>query len=143
LATVNKVGKGTVIFAALPDLLGHDERITPFAAHLLAHIFHDVTPVKVRGDVEYLINRNTDGWIVTLLNNNGVYKPAHGLAQVNRNAYVTTTISLPGKRVQSAVDWIGDKPVEVKNVNGADSVSVSVAPGGVAVIALKAERGKG
>jgi hypothetical protein len=138
LVTLNKVGKGLVIFAALPDLLGHDERITPFAAHMLAHVFNDATPVKVRGDAEYLINRNDQGWVVTLFNNNGVFKPTHGMAQVDRSAYVTTTISLPGKRIQSAVDWIGDKPVEVRNVNGADSVSVSIAPGAVAVIELKA-----
>ncbi|HKO60538.1 MAG TPA: hypothetical protein VJV03_05205, partial [Pyrinomonadaceae bacterium] len=137
LVTVNKVGKGAVIFAALPDLLGHDERITPFAAHMLAHVFNDATPVKVRGDVEYLINRNSNGWVVTLFNNNGVYKPAHGMAQVDRSASVTTTISLPGKEIQAAVDWIDDKALEVKNVNGQNSVSVSLAPGAVAVVELK------
>ncbi|HEY5884892.1 MAG TPA: hypothetical protein VIT88_09415, partial [Pyrinomonadaceae bacterium] len=113
LVTVNKIGRGSVIFVALPDLLGHDERLTPFAAHLLAHVFNDATPVKVRGDVEHLINRNSNEWVVTLLNNNGVYKPAHGMAQVDRSAYVTTTISVPRKQIQSATDWISDKPVEV------------------------------
>jgi hypothetical protein len=136
LVTVNKVGKGSVIFAALPDLLGHDERITPFAAHMLAHVFNDATPVKVHGDVEYLINRNDKGWVVTLFNNNGVFKPAHGLAQVDRTAYVTTTITLPGKQIQGAVDWVGEKPVEVKNLNGESAVSVSIAPGAVSIIAL-------
>ena len=57
LVTVNKVGKGSVIFVAVPDLLGEDERITPFAAHMLAHVFADAAPLKVTGDVEYLINR--------------------------------------------------------------------------------------
>ena len=88
LVTVNKVGKGSVIFVAVPDLLGEDERITPFAAHMLAHVFADATPVKVTGDVEYLINRTANGWVVTLLNNNGVFKPQQGMAQVDRSAYV-------------------------------------------------------
>ena len=47
LVTVNKVGKGSVVFSALPDLLGIDERVTPFAAHMLAHVFADATPVQV------------------------------------------------------------------------------------------------
>lgn len=136
LVTVNKVGNGTVIFAAVPDLLGHDDRITPFAAHMLAHVFHDATPVKVRGDVEYLINSSANGWIVTLLNNSGVYKPAHGLAQVDRTAYVTATINVPGKPIESAVDWITDNPVEVKDLSGERVVSVRIAPGAVAVIEL-------
>jgi len=94
LVTVNKVGKGSVVFAAVQDLLGEDERITPFAAHMLAHVFADAVPLKVTGDVEYLINRTTNGWIVTLLNNNGVLKPQQGMAQVDRSASVTVTITM-------------------------------------------------
>jgi hypothetical protein len=82
------------VFAAVPDLLGEDERITPFAAHMLAHVFADAVPLKVAGDVEYLINRTAKGWIVTLLNGNGVFKPQQGMAQVDRNAAVTVTIAM-------------------------------------------------
>ena len=97
IVTVNKVGKGSVVFVAVPDLLGEDERMTPFAAHMLAHVLPDAAPVKVTGDVEYLINRTANGWVVTLLNNNGVFKPQQGMAQVDRSAYVTATITLPGR----------------------------------------------
>jgi hypothetical protein len=137
LVTVNKMGKGSVIFSALPDLLGHDERITPFAAHMLAHVFADATPVKVRGDVEYLINRNDKGWVVTLFNNNGVYKPSQGMAQVDRSAYVTATIALPTQQLQTASEWIDDKPVEVKNQSGEGVITVSIAPGGVSIVELR------
>jgi hypothetical protein len=94
LVTVNKVGNGSVVFAAIPDLLGEDERMTPVAAHMLAHVFADVVPLKVTGDVEYLVNRTTKGWIVTLLNSNGVFKPQQGMAQVDRSASVTVTITM-------------------------------------------------
>jgi hypothetical protein len=97
LVTVNKVGKGSVVFAAVPDLLGEDERMTPVAAHMLAHVFADATPVKVSGDVEYLVNRNKNGWVVTLINNKGVFKPQQGMAQVDRSAYVTAALSLPAR----------------------------------------------
>jgi hypothetical protein len=133
LATVNKVGKGTVVFAALPDLLGEDERITPFAAHLLAHVFADATPVRVEGDVEYLINRTESGWIVTLLNSRGVYKPQQGMAQVDRDAYVDVSISLRGTKIQSANEWTN----EVALKPAANLVHVRIAPGGLAVLELK------
>lgn len=133
LVTVNKVGKGTVVFIAVSDLLGQDERITTFAAHLLAHVFADASPVKVSGDVEYLVNRNENGWVITLLNNNGVFKPQQGLAQVDRSAYVKAAITLPGQSIQKAVDWIDEKDVEVKG----DGVTVSIAPGGVSIIELR------
>ena len=132
LVTVNKVGKGRVIFAALPDLLGEDERITPFAAHMLAHVFADAAPVKVGGDVEYLINRTANSWIVTLLNNNGVYKTQQGMAQVDRNAYVTATITLPGQQIRSASDWISNISAKISG----STVSVQIPPGGVAIVEI-------
>jgi hypothetical protein len=135
--TVNRVGKGSVVFVALPDLLGEDERMTPFAAHLLAHVFADATPVKVRGDVEYLVNRNEKGWVVTLLNNNGVFKPQQGMAQVDRSAIATATITVTGQPVQKAWDWINEKEVEVRQQGGQNGVTVTIAPGSLAIIELR------
>ncbi len=132
LVTVNKVGKGSVVFAAVPDLLGEDERITPFAAHMLAHVFGDAAPVKVTGDVEYLINRTANGWVVTLLNNNGVFKTQQGMAQVDRSAYVTATITLPSQ-IQSATEWTTGAPVKTDK----GSLSVQIAPGSLAIIEIR------
>jgi hypothetical protein len=135
LVTINKIGKGSVVFNALPDLLGIDGRITPFSAHMLAHVFAGATPIKVSGDVEYLINRNNSGWVVTLINNNGVNKPQQGLATVDRSASVTATVSISGQPIRTAVDWISDKPLQVKKAP--DAVEVMLPPGGIAVVELK------
>src|SRR5688572_13288158 len=131
LVTINKVGKGSVILSTLPDHLGHDERATPFAAHLLAHVFADATPVKVEGDVEYLINRTTNGWVVTLINNNGVFKPQQGLAQVDRLAHVLVKIGLRNGKIESATDWVTGHALPPTNL------AVQIAPGGVAIVELK------
>jgi hypothetical protein len=135
LVTVNKVGRGRLVFVALPDLLGEDERITPFAAHLLAHLFSYATPIKVDGDVEYLINRTDHGWVVTLFNDNGVFKPQQGLAQFDRTAVVTATINLRGKGIASAREWTGEQNLEIAR-RSEDSVTLKVAPGGLAVVEL-------
>jgi hypothetical protein len=135
LVTVNKVGEGSVLFCALPDLLGMDERITPFAAHMLAHLFSNATPVKVNGDVEYLINRKEGSWVVTLFNNNGVLKPQQGLAHVDRNALVTARISLPV--IQSAAEWLEDKKLTVKRTTGGSEVNITLPAGGIAIVELK------
>jgi hypothetical protein len=138
LVTVNKVGKGNVIFLALADLLGEDDRIAPFASHLLTHVFTGATPIEVSGDVEYLVNRNDKGWVVTFFNNNGVFKPQQGLAQVDRTAYVTAGISLRGAGIARAEEWLSDRSLEVKKQTGKpDTVTVSIAPGGVAVVELQ------
>ncbi len=138
LVTINRVGKGTLVFSTLPDLLGEDERITPFAAHMLAHVFAAATPITVAGDVEYLVNRTAKGWVVTLFNNNGVFKPQQGLAQVDRRAYVTAGIGLRGGSIARAQEWLSDRSLEIKKQTGtSDSITVSIAPGGIAIVELQ------
>src|SRR6185369_3253062 len=102
-----------------------------FAAHLLAHVFADAVPVKVVGDVEYLINRTENGWLVTLLNNNGVFKPQQGMAQVDRSAYVTVRITLP--QMKSASEWISDTGL---TTNGG-TAGVKIPPGGLAIVQIQ------
>jgi len=114
----------------VPDLLGEDERMTPLAAHLLTHVFADAAPVKVSGDVEYLINRTANSWVVTLLNSNGVFKTQQGMAQVDRSAYVNVTIS--AKQIQRGLEWTGDSSLTPSN----GSVSLKIPPGGVAIVEI-------
>ncbi|HEY0350084.1 MAG TPA: hypothetical protein VGC60_18255 [Pyrinomonadaceae bacterium] len=141
LVTVNDIGRGRVIVVALPGLLGEDERLAPFVAHLLVHLAADVTPVHVDGDVEYLVNRNSRGWVVTLFNDNGVFKPQQGLAQVDRSASVQVKLSLRGAPVLSANEWTSDQAIAIqKQVNQPDTVTVNIAPGGVAVVELVTAR---
>jgi len=141
LVTVNNLGRGRVIVVALPGLLGEDERLPPFVAHLLVHLAAEATPVKVEGEVEYLVNRNSRGWVVTLFNDSGVFKPQQGLAQVDRSASVQVKLSLRGAQMLSANEWTSDQAIAIqKPVNQSDSVTVNIAPGGVAVVELVTAR---
>ncbi len=138
LVTVNKVGRGRVVFVALPDLLGEDERITPFVAHLLVHLAGEATPVQVQGDVEYMINRTARGWLVTLFNDNGVFKPQQGMAEVDRKAIVRATISLRGLGISNATEWTANQVLKVnKQAIASDSVTLDIAAGGIAVVELR------
>jgi len=141
LVTVNKVGRGKVVFVSVHDLLGEDERLTPFVAHLLVHLAADATPVHVDGDVEYLVNRNSRGWVITLSNDNGVFKPQQGLAQVDRSASIQVKLSLHGAQLLSANEWTSDQAIAIqRQVNQPDSVTVNIAPGGIAVVELVTAR---
>ncbi len=141
LVTVNTVGRGKLVLVALPDLLGEDERMPPFVAHLLAHLAADATPIRVDGDVEYLVNRNSRGWVVTVFNDSGVFKPQQGLAQVDRNATVTATISLRSQTIANATEWTASRSLAVNKRTGSpDTVSLTLAAGGIAVVELQTSR---
>jgi hypothetical protein len=140
LVTANKIGRGRVIFCAVPDLLGLDERLVPAAAHLLAHLASEVVPVKVSGDVQHLVNRTDRGWVVTLINNRGVYKPQQGLAQVDRTASVEVTLALAGMGVAGAREWTSDQPLEVAGAGAQNFVKLRVPPGDVKIVELTERR---
>jgi hypothetical protein len=93
-------------------------------------VFADAAPVKVTGDVEYLINRTANGWVVTLLNNNGVFKPQQGMAQVDRSAYVTVTIS---GQIRSANEWISETALKIEN----GKATLQIPPGGLAIVEIQ------
>jgi hypothetical protein len=136
LVTVNRIGRGRVVFVAVPDLLGLDERLAPAAAHTLAHLLADATPVRVEGDVEYLVNRNERGWVVTLINNRGVYKPEQGLAQVNRAEVAGVTVVLADSQLQSAGEWTEGAQLKRSREGNSERVSIEVPPGGVRIVEL-------
>ncbi|MCA1631113.1 MAG: hypothetical protein LC785_08390 [Acidobacteria bacterium] len=138
LVTVNKIGGGRVVFSAVPDLLGLDERLTPTGAHLLAHLAADAVPVQINGDVQRLVNRTERGWVVTLVNNRGVYKPQQGMAQVNRAESAEVTISLRGKGIALAREWTSEQALEVAGAGAQGLVKVRVPPGDVRVVEIVA-----
>jgi len=134
LVTVNKIGRGKLILVAVRDLLGEDERMPPFVAHVLAHLASAATPVQLTGDVEYLINRNSNGWVVTIFNDSGVFKPQQGMAQVDRSAVSDVTIGLRNQKISAATDWLTDSKLAVSD--GA-TVHLQIPAGGISIVELK------
>jgi hypothetical protein len=137
LVTANLIGKGRVIVDAVPDMLGLDERMTPFSAHLLSHLFTGATPVKVHGDVEYLVNRTAKSWVVTLFNNRGVYKPQQGLAEVNRSEVAEVSIELEGNGPALAREWTSDTELPTTRENGRVTVKTRIPAGGIGIVELQ------
>jgi hypothetical protein len=134
LVTVNKIGRGKLILVTVRDFLGEDERMPAFIAHLLAHLASQATPIEVGGDVEYMINRNSTGWVVTLFNDNGVFKPQQGMAQVDRNATASVTIGLRNQKLLSATEWITNSNLQVK---AGSTVQLTIPAGGIAIVELR------
>jgi len=137
LVTVNKIGRGKLILVTVHDYLGEDERMLPAVAHMLAHLASEATPVEVKGDVEYLINRNSNGWVVTLFNDSGVFKPQQGMAQVDSSASITVTAGLREQRIVEAQEWTGGSALVLQN---GSSVNVKVPAGGIAIVELKTRK---
>ncbi|MDD5482320.1 MAG: hypothetical protein PHP98_01520 [Kiritimatiellae bacterium] len=77
LVTIKREGKGAIV-VGLAGWMTIDgpkpNRMLKVYSEVMGRIADELSPVKVSGNVEKLYNRNGKGWVVTLINNDGIYK---------------------------------------------------------------------
>ena len=135
LLTVNNYGKGKVILT-LPDyLLDGKNKILPLFSSLMKTISREAVPVTVDGSIEYLENKTENGWVITLINNNGVYKKADSPPVIKPEEASKVTLNYHGSPAKVR-EWLDGSPVNWSQKDGKCTVNVTVPPGGVKVIEI-------
>ena len=122
-----------MIYLAVPYGMGIDRRAVPVLPRLMAHITRGLMPIEVVGEVEWMVNRTTSGWLVTLLNPAGQRKPQQGITPTDfrENRKVTIQAHVP---IQSARDrLLAADQFPVKQ----NAIECEVVAGGVRIIELK------
>ncbi|MCS6976423.1 MAG: hypothetical protein NZM31_05360, partial [Gemmatales bacterium] len=123
-------GRGHVIYLTVPKGLGINGSATPAAALVLAAVCRDVVPLRVTGEVEWLLNRTERGWIVVLFNPDGSNKPQHGVVPTDysRAKQVALDWSRP---VATAREWFTESDLSVEQQK---RVVVEVPAGAVRIV---------
>src|SRR5438067_10058382 len=85
-------GKGRLIYLSVPHGLSIGRQAVPVLARLMAHLTRGLMPVEVEGDVQWLVNRTDDGWLVTLLNPAGQAKSQQGITPTDYREDRTVTV---------------------------------------------------
>ncbi len=149
LASAHAYGRGRVVLTAVDYMVprksfcdNNDDtyikamksREHPLVQILMRQIVKDVLPVEVKGDIEYGLNKVSDGWWVYLINNKGVTKFTRTpeKADVAQTAKVTVDMrSLTPIMVQELRE--GTDMAWDKNKN---SFSIDVGPGDIKVLEI-------
>jgi hypothetical protein len=144
LITRHKVGSGSVIVTLVPHMIGLDERAHPALPWLMDGLTEKLLPVEVRlpdgarpsGEIMYQVNKSKDGWVVMLMNNQGVDKTQNGIARVDRTKYVDIALytSLP---VKSATEFTQPRKLQPTRTATGIEILVRIHPGDVQVVALQ------
>lgn len=113
-------------------LLPYEARFVDEVHRLMKAWTAALLPVRVSGDAEYLVNRTATGWVIGLVNNQGVSKGIMSPVRVDPTAAQAVTVKLRSGEPLSAVEWCTGKPVEVRR----GSMTVEVPPGEVRVLAV-------
>ena len=95
-------------------------------------------PIQVEGNVQYLVNRNSRGWILTLIDNEGLYKPQLGLSRIDRGKSVGARIRTR-LRVQSSTEWLTGRKVAWQRVKDWNVAEVILPVYGIEIIELLAD----
>ncbi|MDD5483487.1 MAG: hypothetical protein PHP98_07540, partial [Kiritimatiellae bacterium] len=141
LVTVNKCGKGMVIVTA-PDYMmpagGGERAMLNMFKHIMGGWRDELLPVKWTGDVEVLVNRNRNGWVVTLVNNEGVIKQAGQKEEFDaahdQDVWLRLEKRAGGGQVKNIDEWIkGEKPEMRKTDDGAE-VKITVPAGDIRIL---------
>ena len=124
-------GRGAFVVLAL------DQPGQPTAARSLARVLararQELIPLEVSGTIETLYNRTTNGWDVTLVNNEGVTKTFRDPVVVDPKAAQTVSITSRGRgRISRATLWGADTDQEL----ALRPLRVAVPPGEARIIQL-------
>lgn len=128
-------GTNAVIRAARKqglELLPYEKHFVAEATRLMDGLCEEYLPVRVTGDVEFTLNWRSTGWIVGLINNEGVTKGPLTPVMIDNSKTQTVTIKLKQGPLRSAHEWCANKDLPVSE----DSATLTVPPGEVRIAEL-------
>jgi hypothetical protein len=98
-------------------------------------------------NIESIVNRNNNGWVLTLINNDGISKEFNKTVQIDPNQHKLVTINLnslllsetlPGKSLTKVTNWVTDQILWEKNITSGISafsnLELDLAPGAIEVL---------
>ncbi len=149
LASAHEYGRGRVVLTAVDYMVprksfcdNNDDgyiqamksREHPLVQILMRQIVKDVLPVEVKGDIEYGLNKVSDGWWVYLINNKGVTKFTRTPEKVDDSETANVTIDMRSLAVAKVQELrAGD---ELDWDRAKNTVTVNVAPGDIKVVKI-------
>ncbi len=147
-------GKGKVVVMGSEFLMDEHGNVAPFLSEILHSIIDPLLPfkvVKIRGGeldpeysrripgienapVQFLINKKSRGWVITLLNNNGVHESDKRISPVMVYPKGEVEIELLYKgRAKKVIDWLKDDDLSVTGTGEWTRLHLTIPPGHIRV----------
>ena len=135
VATINRVGKGTVVVGtpAWLNVKGDPTKMHSLFSEVMTMLTDELSPVKVYGsEVKVMFNRNENGWVVTLMNNQGLTIAYPGYKTAEREYSSAGVVLKPRFEYSKAAEWLtGEK------LSGKKEVSLIIPPGDIRIVEFR------
>ncbi len=148
-------GKGRVFVINSEFLMDEKGNIVPFLSGALHSIIDPLIPFKItkikggendpdysrdipgieNAPVQYLMSRNEKGWVITLINNNGVHESDKQLSpiMVYPKGEVEIEVTYKGK-ASKVTDWLKDEEVKIDGAGEWTSLRLTIPPGHIRIL---------
>jgi hypothetical protein len=141
-------GKGNVVTLLVDSTsVALSESGLGLAKHLLQRLTDEIVPVSLftnitsgEPGVELLINRAPTGWLLTLINNNGVTKQPNSEQKIDSSQDINVLVSLKSSFGVVTSAWLsvdGKLPTNDLPVIGGQNVTLQVPAGDLAIVFLQ------
>jgi hypothetical protein len=151
LACKNKFGKGNVIVSTVDCLVPKNEleyqkgdvlknmvygKKFPFIEYFLRQIVNEVLPLEVKGDIQYGMNKLSDGWLLYLINNKGVTKFTNKEQILDFAKTAKVVVSLRNMKVSKLTELRGERELPLDYAT--NSFTIDVPAGEIRVVKIVA-----
>lgn len=142
LVAVNDYQKGRVIVMlqryALAD--GEGKQLLPVFDYILTRMADEnILPVRMEGNIEYILNKTPDGWWLSLFNNKGIYKKGTSRAVVRQEETARVKIAFR-EEVKEIRDLISDRKIDFESRKGSVFMELSIPPGEINILSITPAR---
>lgn len=138
VATINRVVKGAVVVGTpvWMNVKGDPSKMHSLFYEIMTMIADELVPVKVYGnEVKVMFNRNQTGWVVTLMNNQGVTSAYPGYKPAEREHSSAGVVLKPRFEYSEATEWLTGK--KLAGAAGDANISVIVPPGDIRIVEFR------
>ena len=143
LLTLHPVGYGNLIVCTAEYMLPNAEILTmneilsgtikfDLIETVLKRLLDETLPVRVEGNIQYGINSLSDGYLIYLINNNGVKKFTDKQEILDPAASAKVTVFLKDGILKTATELVSGNSLEISG----NAISATVSPGGIAIVKL-------
>ncbi len=125
-------GLGAAVVSGCRQWVDERGSILPLAGVLLRAFSEAYLPVTTSSDVELLVNRNAEGWVIGLVNNKGVSKVPTEPGVLDYREAQECILKLRGRIPLRFTPWLG----RFRWSNYANGLITNIQPGDAAIVAL-------
>ncbi|MFA6100936.1 MAG: hypothetical protein WCV67_00335 [Victivallaceae bacterium] len=136
VATQTRFGKGTIYTTLPPFLIDKNKKLLPFMPDLFKQVMKDVLPFNITGNIQYMVNRGSRGWWITLINNKGVSKPPREKERIDERKTARVSVEYKGGDNDKINELVTLERLSVRKLDGSTVIDLSVPPGDIRIIEI-------